>query len=204
MNFSNIQQKLDLNKIPNYEEFGRLVRLVLENAIRFNSDPHNAVHSAARNLSGLFHMKFKDVEKEGTKLKQKEGRSKNKKKDSLSSSSVLLSGGSSHVISSSSKKSRSKESRKRVSAGITDNELSILPNSASNAHQMRKKSRQDTNLSSEGYVLKSEFDALKAQMQQMQQMMELFQKYLIKNGVSISQFPSTKSTPLSVPIISKV
>ena len=69
---------------------------------------------------------------------------------------------------------------------------------------MRKKSRQDTNLSSEGYVLKSEFDALKAQMQQMQQMMELFKKYLIKNGVSISQFPSTKYTPLSVPIISKV
>ena len=105
----------------------------------------------------------------------------------------MLSGGSSHVISSSSKKSRSKESRKRVSAGITDNELSMI-----------KKSRQDTNLSSEGYVLKSEFDALKAQMQQMQQMMELFQKHLIKNGVSISQFPSTKSTPLSVPIISKV
>jgi len=116
----------------------------------------------------------------------------------------MLSGGSSHVISSSSKKSRSKESRKRVSAGITDNELSILPNSASSAHQMRKKSRQDTNISSEGYVLKSEFDALKAQMQQMQQMMELFQKHLIKNGVSISQLPSTKSTPLSVPTNSKV
>merc|ERR1712204_128161 len=41
-------------------------------------------------------------------------------------------------------------------------------------------------------------------MQQMQQMMELFQKHLVKNGVSISQLPSTKSTPLSVPTNSKV
>ena len=73
MNFSNIQLKLNLNKIPNYEEFGRLVRLVLENAICFNSDPHNAVHSAARNLSGFFYMKFKDVKKKRGKVEAKRG-----------------------------------------------------------------------------------------------------------------------------------
>lgn len=70
MDFSTIAEKLKANKVENYEEFGRLVRLVFENAITFNVDVTHRVHQNAKAMLNLFNVKFKEIEKEGDKLKE--------------------------------------------------------------------------------------------------------------------------------------
>lgn len=63
MDLGTIQRKLDKGEITTPEEFGRLVRLVFENAMTFNVDPGHAVHQAGRNLLILFNQKFRDLER---------------------------------------------------------------------------------------------------------------------------------------------
>ena len=52
------------------EEFVRLVRLVFENAVKFNVDPMNFVNQAARALLSIFNQKFRDVERLLTEKKK--------------------------------------------------------------------------------------------------------------------------------------
>ena len=63
MDLGTIQRKMDKGEISSPEEFGRLVRLVFENAMTFNIDPGHAVHQAGRNLLILFNQKFRDIER---------------------------------------------------------------------------------------------------------------------------------------------
>jgi hypothetical protein len=63
MDLGTIQRKMDKGEIKTPEEFGRLVRLVFENAMTFNVDPGHAVHQAGRNLLILFNQKFRDLER---------------------------------------------------------------------------------------------------------------------------------------------
>jgi len=63
MDLGTIQYKMDHNEIETPEEFSRLVRLVFQNAIKFNEDQTHVVHQTARNLLTLFNNRFKDVER---------------------------------------------------------------------------------------------------------------------------------------------
>lgn len=63
MDLGTIQSKLDSDEIETPEEFGRLVRLVFENAMTFNVEPTHIVHQSARQLLILFNQKFRDVER---------------------------------------------------------------------------------------------------------------------------------------------
>ena len=63
MDLGTIQRKMDANEILTPEEFGRLVRLVFENAMTFNVEPTHVVHQAGRSLLILFNQKFRDVER---------------------------------------------------------------------------------------------------------------------------------------------
>ena len=63
MDLGTIQRKMDVNEILTPEEFGRLVRLVFENAMTFNVEPTHVVHQAGRSLLILFNQKFRDVER---------------------------------------------------------------------------------------------------------------------------------------------
>ena len=63
MDLGTIQSKLDADEIETPEDFGRLVRLVFENAMTFNVDPTHIVHQSARQLLILFNQKFRDVER---------------------------------------------------------------------------------------------------------------------------------------------
>lgn len=63
MDLGTIQRKMDKGEITTPEEFGRLVRLIFENAMTFNVDPGHAVHQAGRNLLILFNQKFRDLER---------------------------------------------------------------------------------------------------------------------------------------------
>jgi len=58
-----IQRKMDANEISSPEDFARQVRLIFENAMKFNVEPAHVVHQAGRNLLILFNQKFRDVER---------------------------------------------------------------------------------------------------------------------------------------------
>ena len=62
MDLGTIQTKMDAEEIDSPEEFARLVRLVFENAITFNTSD-NIVNQAARNLLIIFNEKFRQVER---------------------------------------------------------------------------------------------------------------------------------------------
>jgi hypothetical protein len=70
MDLRTLQRKIDSDEVSTPEEFGRLARLVFENAMTFNVDPTHSVHQAARNLLILFNQKFRDVERQLTTLRR--------------------------------------------------------------------------------------------------------------------------------------
>eukprot|EP00980_Cylindrotheca_fusiformis_P001518 scaffold346_cov116-Cylindrotheca_fusiformis.AAC.32 len=70
MDLRTLQRKMDSGEVTTPEEFGRLARLVFENAMTFNVDPTHSVHQAARNLLILFNQKFRDVERQLTTLRR--------------------------------------------------------------------------------------------------------------------------------------
>jgi hypothetical protein len=63
MDLGTIQSKMDNDDIPTPDEFGRLVRLIFENAMTFNIEPNHVVHQSARQLLILFNQKFRDIER---------------------------------------------------------------------------------------------------------------------------------------------
>ena len=84
MDLGTIAIKMEANEIDSPAEFARLVRLVFENAVTFNTNPMNYVHQSARDLLSLFNQKFRDVErlmKKPTKAELKEMKRKNQKEE---------------------------------------------------------------------------------------------------------------------------
>ena len=84
MDLGTIQSKMDANEIESPEEFARLVRLVFENAVKFNSNPMNFVNETARSLLSHFNVKFRDVErlmKKPTKTELKEIKKKQQREE---------------------------------------------------------------------------------------------------------------------------
>jgi len=73
MDLGTIQSRLESGELTDPQEFIRLVRLVFENAILFNSTPDSIVAIAARSLASFFNNKVKSVERalEGGKGKNK-------------------------------------------------------------------------------------------------------------------------------------
>ncbi|KAL3930095.1 MAG: hypothetical protein SGBAC_011915 [Bacillariaceae sp.] len=70
MDLHTLQRKMDAGGVSSPEEFGRLARLVFENAMMFNVDPTHSVHQAARNLLILFNQKFRDIERQLSTLRR--------------------------------------------------------------------------------------------------------------------------------------
>jgi len=63
MDLGTIKDKMDSNTIESPEEFAKLVRLVFQNAVKFNDDITHIVNSTARNLLSIFNQKFRDIER---------------------------------------------------------------------------------------------------------------------------------------------
>jgi hypothetical protein len=63
MDLGTIQSNLETNTITSPEQFASLVRLVFENAIKFNDDPTHAVNVTARNMLILFNSKFSEIQR---------------------------------------------------------------------------------------------------------------------------------------------
>ena len=73
MDLKTITKKMESNQIYSPEEFARLMRLVFENAIKFNIDPAHSVHRAARQLLILFNQKFRDIDRHVQKIRKDQG-----------------------------------------------------------------------------------------------------------------------------------
>lgn len=80
MDLGTVQAKMDANEIDSPEEFARLMRLIFDNAIKFNVDPGHIVHQAARNLLSLFNTKFRDIDRSLEKKKPTKKELKEQKK----------------------------------------------------------------------------------------------------------------------------
>jgi hypothetical protein len=76
-----VHRCMEATSIGSPEEFGRLVRLVFENAMTFNIDPAHSVHQAARNLLVMFNQKFRDVEHMIQKLRKTHGGDMKRKRE---------------------------------------------------------------------------------------------------------------------------
>uniref|UniRef100_A0A7S2RYW8 Bromo domain-containing protein n=1 Tax=Eucampia antarctica TaxID=49252 RepID=A0A7S2RYW8_9STRA len=63
MDLGTVQTRLDAGEIESPEEFARIVKLIFENAMKFNIDATHVVHLAARDLLILFNQKFRDLER---------------------------------------------------------------------------------------------------------------------------------------------
>ena len=63
MDLRTVHRKLEADEVSTPEDFSRLVRLVFENAMKFNVDPTHSVHQAARNLLILFNQKYRDIDR---------------------------------------------------------------------------------------------------------------------------------------------
>ena len=70
MDLGTIQTRFDKGEIKTTEDFGRLVRLVFENAMTFNVEPNHVVHQAARQLLILFNQKFRDIERQADNIRR--------------------------------------------------------------------------------------------------------------------------------------
>lgn len=73
MDLKTIGTRMENGQIKSPEEFARLVRLVFENAVKFNIDPAHSVHRAARNLLTLFTKKYRDVERMVQTIRKAQG-----------------------------------------------------------------------------------------------------------------------------------
>ena len=61
MDFSTMQKKLSEWQYPTLESFIVDMHLVFDNAVRYNSDPHNVVHKSALSLKAKFDMRIKGL-----------------------------------------------------------------------------------------------------------------------------------------------
>ena len=63
MDLGTIQGMMDAEDVETPEEFGRLVRLIFDNAMTFNVETTHVVHQSGRQLLILFNQKFRDIER---------------------------------------------------------------------------------------------------------------------------------------------
>eukprot|EP00529_Nitzschia_sp_RCC80_P006409 CAMPEP_0113524768 /NCGR_PEP_ID=MMETSP0014_2-20120614/46387_1 /TAXON_ID=2857 /ORGANISM="Nitzschia sp." /LENGTH=1563 /DNA_ID=CAMNT_0000422891 /DNA_START=177 /DNA_END=4868 /DNA_ORIENTATION=+ /assembly_acc=CAM_ASM_000159 len=61
MDLETLRRKMDASEVETPEEFCRLMRLIFENAIKFNEDPTHNVHRAARQLLSIFNQRFQST-----------------------------------------------------------------------------------------------------------------------------------------------
>jgi hypothetical protein len=73
MDLRTIHRKVEGNEVAGPDEFARLVRLIFENAMKFNIDPAHSVHQSARLLLIQFNQKFRDVERMVQTFKRAQG-----------------------------------------------------------------------------------------------------------------------------------
>jgi len=189
MDLGTIQKMLNSEELNSYQEFGRLGRLVFENAIAYNVDTTHAVHIAAKALMNFFCQKFKEVEKDGTRLTEIKKPKRSSKADKEQKRKDKEAAKDARRKQREVRELRKKQAKAERDARDKDD--------GEDGQRRAKKARVEESGLHGGYVTKKEFDALKEQMNQMRYVIELFQKQLIDNGLKVD-LPLHAITPVIV------
>lgn len=180
MDLGTVQSRFDAGEITTPEEFGRLVRLVFENAMTFNIEPTHVVHQAARELLILFNQKFRDIERVADNIRRTHkmpGDSKKKKgKDDKKRKSPF-------EEVKSQKRTRLDEAQFMASANAT-----AMANLTAAAPQ---------NSSSAGPVSRAEFNLMLQMIKQLQG--QVVQTYTLLANLSPDSLPE-EATPAPAPL----
>jgi hypothetical protein len=178
-------------QIEDHEEFARLVRLVFENAMKFNVDPTHSVHVRARELLLLFNRKFADVERIATSINEKRRLSKSelkakqreeKRKEKIAAKEAK-------------RKAREEKADKKKRQKTETEELP--PTTLAPLPALDVISSASLPTTAEGYATKSEFEVLYEQIRKMQLVIVAMQQQLASVGASSVPMPTMPSLPLS-------
>jgi len=158
MDLGTVSTKLDSNEITTVEEFGRLVRLVFTNAIKFNVDEVNHVHVSAKRMLSTFNSKFKEVERTAAAAL-------GKSKKSIESKKIR-----------DEKRRREKEKRTQ-----RDHKSSSSAGKRSrDDDEILDNKKRKNNASQSEFVSRIEFDQLNAQFRKLYEHMKLLHSYIPK------------------------
>mmetsp|Transcript_7582 Transcript_7582/g.15242 ORF Transcript_7582/g.15242 Transcript_7582/m.15242 type:complete len:1299 (-) Transcript_7582:1091-4987(-) len=195
MDLGTIQTKMDSGEVSSCDEFARLVRLAFENAMKFNVDPTNVVHIAAKNMLTMFNQKYRDVElmdkkRQPTKAEIKEAKRLEKEAEKAA------------------KEAKRKE-KKRKKSGEEPSEHKRPKMTAAAAMAAANESAMQALLSAvpldHGSVTRNEFNLLIQMVKQMQQQMVQMQTMISSgaggtaaaaaSGLSSPSVPPAMPTP---------
>jgi len=191
MDLGTIQLRMNSGQIEDHEEFARLVRLVFENAMKFNVDPTHSVHVRARDLLLLFNRKFADVERIATSINEKRRLSKSelkakqreeKRKEKIAAKEAK-------------RKAREEKADKKKRQKTETEELP--PNTLAPLPTLDVISSASLPTTVEGYATKSEFEVLYEQIRKMQLVIVAMQQQLAAVGAPSVPMPTMPSLPLS-------
>ncbi len=162
MDLGTISQKFDDLTSP--LDFAHHVRLVFENAMKFNIDSTHVVHCAARDLLAIFNQKFRDIERMFPNHSSKNNN--NKRKDGSNSSIV------------SAKRSKKEETSKSNHPWMelihnTQNTLEQLSNTTNNSNSNAAVTQKD---------FSTVVDTMKQMQQQIIQMQTMFLSLMNNNN----------------------
>ncbi len=187
MDLGTITSKMERNEIDDPDEFARLMRLVFENAVEFNTNPMNYVHQSARDLLTLFNQKFRDVDrltqkKKPTKTELKEMKKKQQKEE----------------------KKRLDKEKKRKREEEENPKLKQLSLLHASSHDAKKSldALSSANLGESTQVSRNEFnimsDAMKHIHTQLQHMTVLIQQLVLPEAISNSNVNMESSNSLTL------
>jgi len=188
MDLGTIQRKMDANEILTPEEFGRLVRLVFENAMTFNVEPTHVVHQAGRNLLILFNQKFRDVERSIENIR---------KTHKMSDLEVqrLSTGNSGHPSKEKGDKTAWKKKRSSPKQQLLVDAQAMATANAASLTALLAAAPPDSSPS--GHVTRSEFTV-------MMQMIQQLQEQVLKTLTAVADLSSDQidETSVAPPIVS--
>jgi hypothetical protein len=172
MDLGTIHSQLESGDLDSPEEFIRLVRLVFENAIKFNTMPDSYVHVTARSLLTLFNSKIRNVE---TVL----GHTKNKK---LSKAELA-------EIKRKEKEAKKKGKRKGFDEGGSDHKRMKLSEFIFESKTLEDSISQATSQAHGDSVSRAEFN-------QLLQLIQLQRDHIVSLHKMVTKSSSSTSSPM--------
>jgi hypothetical protein len=179
MDLGTIQTQIETGELESPEEFIRLVRLVFENAITFNSMPDSLVHTCARSLLGMFNTKIRSVERvldgKNKKLSKAElAEVKRKEKEAA--------------------KDRKKGKRKGMEEGGNESKRKKLSDYTNETKSLKEAITQAAPTSPDAPVSRQEFNLLMELIQLQSDHIAAVHRYATKSGSSLLGTVDSKNT----------
>lgn len=196
MDLGTIQAKMDAEEISTVDEFAQLMRLVFENALKFNADRTSPVHQSAKNFLSMFNSKIADVERvdKARKLTKEEIRdAKRKEKEAAKE-----------------EKRREKKRKKGIDDDSTPKRAKVeTPASLAAANERALAAIVAAAPADHGNVTRSEFNLLVETMRSMQHQIVQMHSILSSRGLGgapgyVPELPTPAARTRPAPVVAPV